>query len=267
MARIIALQACRHGLGCSHLAANLAVILMYRGYRIGLLDTDLKAGGIRTLFGLDGTLDADLETYWWIHPVPDCSQGLKADSYHSRIPYDLHSPGIYLPSWGSYVTTNRWSLSERDDQDTPSAVLQTLSDEHALDFLLIDTQPDLSDTNLVGVSLADIAIVLTQLNTVDLQRTAVLLEIIQHLQVPKTWLVPSLVLSTLESPVVQHLLEKRYHYPIAEILYLSEEMMDLASRGIFCLHHPDHALTKAMRAIAHQIEQDPINESIIAIKD
>ncbi|NER84568.1 MAG: P-loop NTPase, partial [Leptolyngbya sp. SIO1D8] len=61
MARVIVLQACRHGIGCSHLVANLAVILMQRGYRVGLLDTDPRGGGIRTVLGLDQTPERNLE--------------------------------------------------------------------------------------------------------------------------------------------------------------------------------------------------------------
>jgi len=73
---MIALQASRHGIGCSHLVANLAVILMHHGYRVGLLDTDAQVGGIRTLFGLDETSEKDLNAYWWLSPDTQSIFGL-----------------------------------------------------------------------------------------------------------------------------------------------------------------------------------------------
>lgn len=258
MARIIALQACRHGLGCSHLVANLAVLLMRQGYRVGLLDTDAKVGGIRTLFRLDKTRPSDRATYWWLSEGAQAHPVLTADLCHYHQPYESQTAGIFLSPLGSYFAIDSPQFQvwqERYGQDKPFEVLQALGDELALDFWLIDNQPEMTDSDLLGLSLADIAIVLLQLDSFDLQRTAVLSEVIQHLQVPQTWLVPSLVLPTIEPTVVRHLLESTYHFPLAGILYLCEEMLGLASSGLFCLHYPDHLLTQTMRAIARQIEQ------------
>lgn len=259
MARMIALQASRHGIGCSHLVANLAVILMHHGYRVGLLDTDSHGGGIRTLFGLDETFEKDLNAYWWLSPDTQATKTLRADFRYYDAPPEVTTAGIYISPLGSHFALDSGhvlALQQRYSVEKPYEVLQRLSDELALDFWLIDNQPDMTDDNLMGLSLADMAIVLMQLDPYDLQRTAVLLEVIEQLEVTKTLLVPSLVLPTIETTVVQHMLENTYQYPVAGILYLSEDMMGLASQGIFCLHHPNHGLTQTMIAIAQQIEQD-----------
>jgi len=261
MARIIALQACRHGIGCSHLVANLAVVLMQWGYRVGLLDTDSKVGGIRTLFGVDRTPERDperkIDAFWWL------CQGAQATRLHTDFRrYGDVSPtpsaGIYISPLGGHLELEGKQFrawQQRYGHCKPFDVLQCLANDLHLDFLLIDNQPEMVDENLLVLSLADIAIVLLQLDTYDLQRAAVLLEILGQLEIPETWLVPSLVLPTLETNIVCHMLESTYQYPVAGVLHLSEELMSLASQGIFCLHYPDHALTQVIEAIAHQIEK------------
>lgn len=255
---MIALQASRHGIGCSHLVANLAVILMHHGYRVGVLDTDVQVGGIRTLLGLD-TTDKDLNAYWWLSPHTQSTKTLRTQFYrYGELPADPTAAGIYIAPLGSHWvgdSAHLQTLQARYGVDKPYEVLQHLSDELALDFWLIDNQPEMTDTNLMGLSLADIALVLLQLDPFDLQRTAVLLEVIEQLEIATTWLVPSLVLPTIEERVVQLMLENTYRQPVAGVLYLSEEMIRLASQGIFCLHHPNHSLTQTMIAIAHQLEQ------------
>jgi MinD-like ATPase involved in chromosome partitioning or flagellar assembly len=266
MARMIALQACRHGIGCSHLVANLAVLLMQRGYRVGLLDTDAKMGGIRTLFGLDSTPERDTDAFWWL------CQGAKATRLHTEFrPYSdafpVPSAGIYIPPLGGHFALKGKQFrawQQRYNRNKPFDVLQCLAHDLHLDFLLIDNQPELVDENLLVLSLADIAIVLLQLDTYDLQRAAVLLEILGQLEISETWLVPSLVLPTLETNIVCHMLESTYQYPVAGVLHLSEELMSLASQGVFCLHYPDHALTQMIEAIAHQIEESPKKMSTIS---
>lgn len=257
---MIALQACRHGVGCSHLVANLAVILMHHGYRVGVLDTDLQGGGIRTLFNLDETLKTDANAYWWLRPDTRTTTTLRADLHqHNDAPPDAECAGIYIAPLGSYFardSNHLQALQQHYDLEKPYELLQQLSGEFSLDFWLVDNQPETTGENLMGLSLADIVLILLQLDPYDLQRAAVLLEVIEQLEIPKTWLVPSMVLPTIEPSVVRHMLENTYQQPVADILYLTEEMVGLASQGIFCLHHPNHTLTQTMIAIAYQIEQD-----------
>ncbi|NER79917.1 MAG: hypothetical protein F6K42_10105 [Leptolyngbya sp. SIO1D8] len=130
-----------------------------------------------------------------------------------------------------------------------------MSQDLKLDYLLIDNQPEMSDDNLMGLSLADITVLMMQLDAYDFQRSAVLLEVIEQFQTAQTWLVPTLVLPEIEMSSIQHKLEETYQQPVAGVLYLSEEMVRLASEGVFCLHYPTHSLTQMMIAIAHQLEQ------------
>jgi MinD-like ATPase involved in chromosome partitioning or flagellar assembly len=232
---------------------------MQRGYRVGLLDTDPKVGGLRTLFGLDETSERDLEAYWWLTPRLLSDTTLHAQFRTYDTPLESDHAGIYLPPLGGHFSSDGAQfqvLQQRYGQDKPYEVVQELAQDLGLDFLLIDNQPEISDDNLLGLSLADISVLLMQLDTYDLQRTAVLLEVIEQLEIAKTWLVPTLVLPTIETSVVRHMLENTYQHPVAGVLHLTAEMINLASRGVFCLHYPNHPLTQTLIAIAHNLEQD-----------
>lgn len=260
MSKIIVLQACRHGIGCSHLVANIAVVLMRRGYRVGILDTDSRGGGVRTLMGVDETSTRDLTSYWWLSFNSDVSTATLRSQWrqHDTL-VDTTEAGIYLPFTGGQLTADNphfEALQQRYGQTKVQATLQHLSQELALDYLLIDNQPETNHDNLIGLAMADAAVVMMQLDAHDFQQAAVILDVIAQLTNAKTWLVPTFVLPELAMNSVKHKLEETYHHPVAGVLYTSDEMVRLASAGVFCLHYPTHPLTQMMIAIAHQLEQE-----------
>ncbi len=256
MSRIIALQACRHGIGCSHLAANVAVMLMQQGQRVGLIDTDPRSGGLRTLFGLQEVAEPVPHAYWWMSAPSESAHHLTAQLCEHDAPCNLTAPGIYLPLMGGELaatTAYLQALQQRYDHDDARQILTQLCQELQLDYLLIDNQPEMSDNNLVGLSAADVAVVMLQLDTYDFQRTAVILDVIQRLSTARICMVPTLVLPDLEIETVKRKIEGTYQQSVLGILYLAEEMIRLASHGIFCLHYPDHALTQTIADITRQL--------------
>ena len=54
--------------------------------------------------------------------------------------------------------------------------------------------------------------------------------------------------------VVKARVEWAYNCPVAGILPHSDEMMALASEGLFVLHYPNHPLTERIREIAARME-------------
>jgi septum site-determining protein MinD len=153
--------------------------------------------------------------------------------------------GIYLPLEQSGKLSEQLShLQSHYGVNIPSDALIHLSQAFQLDYLLLDTQPTLDDENLLSLALADTIAVLLQLDSYDFQRIAVLLGIIQKLDVREAWLIPSQVLPIIDLEAITAKLTQAYQLPIGAILPLSEEMVRLASGGLFCLHYPNHDLTK-----------------------
>lgn len=270
MAMIIALQGCRHGIGCSNLAANLAVTLMQQGYRVGLFDTDAQLGGLRTLFGVDMPHQQELDGYWWLSPpASPMDLTLQADFRYYRNTRDRKAAGIYLPPLGGHLAVNSpqvQQLCRYYGQATAFDAVQQLSEALALDFVLIDNQPEMTEDTLIGLSIADVVLVLLQLDAFDLQHTAVLLEVIDRLEISQTLLVPSMVLPTVETTIVQTMLENTFDYPVTGVLYFSKEVVSLASKGVLCLHSPDNIVTQTVAAIAYQLEMLARSSAIASAK-
>ncbi|WP_008317653.1 CobQ/CobB/MinD/ParA nucleotide binding domain-containing protein [Leptolyngbya sp. PCC 6406] len=256
MPSIIALHACRHAAGCSHLAANLAVLLMQQGQRVGLLDTDPRGGGIRVLFGLDETAVQVPGTYSWLQLDPAQPRVMQAQTLNYGTAPQRRQPGIYmvptLPQPGG-ISAHLLDLQHHYSVSTPSEALSQLQRDLHLTCLIFDTQPTLDDDSLLSLALADTVVLMLQIDTYDFQRTAVILEVLKKLGDRDIWLVPSQVLPDLVEDEVKQKVESTYNLPVGVILPLSEQMVQLASGGIFCLHYPDHPLTQAMATLAQAV--------------
>jgi MinD-like ATPase involved in chromosome partitioning or flagellar assembly len=259
MPSIIALQACRHGTGCSHLAANLAVLLMQRGQRVGILDTDPRNGGIHVLFGLEEATSIP-GSYWWLQADPDNPHHLKAQALaYGSVP-SLRQPGIYMvanPSPGHGISHHVRDLQQHYGISTPTEVLGRLQVDMRLNYLILDTQPSLDDESLLCLALADTVALMLQLDNYDFQRIAVVLEVIKKLGDRHLSLIPSQVLPDLAPTDVITKLQETYTLPVAGVLPLTPEMVELASNGIFCLHYPDHPFTQQLRALADTLAPPP----------
>jgi MinD-like ATPase involved in chromosome partitioning or flagellar assembly len=59
--------------------------------------------------------------------------------------------------------------------------------------------------------------------------------------------------STLDSAAVKAQVEGVYGCPVLAVLPHSDEMMSLASAGIFFLYYPDHPLASQYRQMANEL--------------
>ena len=79
---------------------------------------------------------------------------------------------------------------------------------------------------------------------------AVTVEVARKLDVPNMVLVVNKVPQAFNMEEVKARVEKTYNATVAAVLPHSEEMMTLASAGIFTLRYPDHIITKQYQALA-----------------
>jgi MinD-like ATPase involved in chromosome partitioning or flagellar assembly len=52
---------------------------------------------------------------------------------------------------------------------------------------------------------------------------------------------------------LRHKVEEAYLAPVAGIFPLSEDVVQLASEGVFCVRNPDHPVSQEFRKVADQI--------------
>jgi MinD-like ATPase involved in chromosome partitioning or flagellar assembly len=130
---------------------------------------------------------------------------------------------------------------------------QRLLEELKLDVLMIDTHPGLNEETLLSIAISDALIIIMRPDSQDYQGTAVTVEVARKLGVPRLLLVVNKVPSSFKPAEVKARVEKTYNCEVAGVLPHSDEMMTLASSGIFVLRYPNHPVTAMLKQIAASV--------------
>jgi MinD-like ATPase involved in chromosome partitioning or flagellar assembly len=249
MAKIIAIHSFRGGTGKSNTTANLACLLTGMGRRVGIVDTDLQSPGIHVLFGLDakGSQYALNDFLWGKCEVTSaaCDVTEAADpSSNGRlflIPASIRAGDIARVLHYGY------------DVNLLKEGYQRLIRDLSLDFLFVDTHPGLNEETLLSIAISDILLILLRPDHQDYQGTSVTVEISRQLEVPRTYLVLNKVPENFDREALAAKVSATYDCKVAGVLNHEEQMMTLASSGIFVIRYPDHPLSRELRAIVQEM--------------
>src|SRR5919108_1808558 len=248
MGRIVSIHSYRGGTGKSNISANLAYLAARAGKRVAVLDSDLQAPGVHLLFGFDtDRMPHTLSDFFFNR----C--GLEEAAYNLKGLAELQNIDgciFLLPSRMTVdaimqVVAEGYDVGKLDDQ------LNKLVDELKLDVLLIDTHPGLNEETLLSIAISDTLIIVLRPDQQDYQGTGVTVEVARKLAVPRLILIVNKVPSVFDIADVKARVERTYHCEVAAVLPHAEEMMALASAGIFALRYPHHPVTAGFkRAVA-----------------
>jgi septum site-determining protein MinD len=249
MSMIVSTHSFRGGTGKSNLTANIAALLAQRGSRVGVVDTDIQSPGIHVLFGLnEERMGRALNDYLW----GKCDIRDAAHDVTAGLGPDVRGKLYLIPSSIKAGEIAR-VLHEGYDVGLLNDGFEDLLEALSLDYLLIDTHPGLNEETLLSISISDVLVLILRPDQQDYQGTAVTVAVARKLEVPRMLLIVNKLPSVFDSDEVKARVESIYKCPVAGILPHSEEMMALASGGLFVLSYPDHALTRQIQEIAAQI--------------
>jgi MinD-like ATPase involved in chromosome partitioning or flagellar assembly len=130
---------------------------------------------------------------------------------------------------------------------------QNLVRELKLDVLLIDTHPGLNEETLLSVAISDALAIIMRPDQQDYQGTGVTVEVARKLDVPRMVLIVNKTPPSLDFDEVAARVEQTYNCPVGAVLPHSDEMMILASGGVFVLRFPDHAITQKLHRVADML--------------
>ncbi|NEO32628.1 MAG: MinD/ParA family protein [Symploca sp. SIO3C6] len=250
MSKIISIHSYRGGTGKTNLTASLAATVASFGNRVGIVDTDLQSPGIPVLFGFDETnIGYSLNDYLWNR----CRLAQANYDVTSVLRKPAPRSLIYLIPASMKPAEIGRVLREGYDVRLLEKGFQDLIDELKLDYLFIDTHPGLSEEILLSITISDVLVLVMRPDQQDFQGTAVTVNLARKLKVPKMLLLLNKVIKSLDLRYVEQQFERNYSLPITGILPLSPEMIELGSRGIFCLKYPKHPLTKVVEKTAFQV--------------
>lgn len=251
MSQIIAIHSYRGGTGKSNVTANLAAILAKKGNRVAVVDTDIQSPGIHVLFGFEkDDVTTSLNDYVWgklaisqvaYDVTPTLGDDFKGDGKLFLIPSSSHTEDI------AQVLRNGYDI------EYLSEGLQSLAEELTLDYLLLDTHPGLNEETLLSITISDVLILILRPDRQDYQGTAVTVEVSRKLQIPKMLLLVNKAPTAFDGEQLKSKIEEIYQVEVAGVLPHSDEIMILASGGLFTVQYPDHHLTKVFDGVTQKM--------------
>jgi MinD-like ATPase involved in chromosome partitioning or flagellar assembly len=249
MAKIISVHSFRGGTGKSNTTASVAALLAAGGRRVGVVDTDIMSPGIHVLFGLDeDSIRYSLNDYLWGR----CEIKDAASDVTASLGGGVAGRIFLIPSSIKAGEIAR-ILREGYDVSLLNEGFTRLLDDLELDVLMIDTHPGLNEETLLSIAISDSLAIVLRPDQQDYQGTGVTVDVARRLGVPRMVLVVNNVPAVFDPEAVRQRVEQAYDCEVAGVLPHSEEMMALASSGIFALRYPEHAITIQLRQIADRL--------------
>ncbi len=250
MPKIISLHSFRGGTGKSNTTANLAALLAQQGKRVCVIDTDIQSPGIHILFGLEGeNVTSSLNDFLWHGcAIEDVAIDVTPNAVMEK------SGQIYLVP--SSVKPGEISRVMRDGYDARQLTegLRRLLTQLKLDYLLIDTHPGLGQETLLSLVISNVVIIVLRPDQQDYEGTGITVRIAQELKVPNILLMVNKTPGSLNPDALAEQVERAYGCKVVAVLPHSDELMELASRGLFALEHPSHPIAEQYRHIASQLD-------------
>jgi septum site-determining protein MinD len=221
VATIVSVHSFRGGTGKSNTTANLAAHLALRGQRVGVIDTDIQSPGIHVIFGLSGeSVTSSLNDYLWGgRAIEETAQDVTPNAGS-----DLPGKIFLIPS----------SIK-------PGEITRVLREGYDAQRL---TQ---------GLVISQTLVVVMRPDRQDYEGTGITVKVAQGLQVPRMMLVVNKSPLILDPEGVKANVERAYGCEVAAVLPHSDDMLNLASEGIFSIRYPDHELTALYRQIADRV--------------
>ena len=249
MPKIVSIHSFRRGTGKSNVVASLAALLAVEGLRVAAVDTDVQSPSLHILFGLgEGDIAHSLNDY--LRGKCDIQQAAYAMT--PRLKADVKGQIFLVPS-STDINEIARALRTGYAVGVLNDGLQKLSQALSLDALLVDTHAGLNEETLLSIAVSDALGIILRPDQQDYQGTAITVEVARSLGVPRMALIVNQAPSFFDLGEVKAQVEHAYHCEVAAVLPHSDEMMALASAGIFALHYPDHPITASLKAAVRKL--------------
>jgi septum site-determining protein MinD len=244
--KIVSIHSFRGGTGKSNTSANFSAILAGQGKRIGVVDTDIQSPGIHVLFGLDeDDMNMTLNDYLW----GKCEIKDAVYDVTENVGPGISGKIFLVPS---SIRTGEIArvLKEGYDVGMLNDGFHSLVEDLNLDVLIIDTHPGLNEETLLSIAISDALAIVMRPDQQDFQGTSVTVEVARKLDVNRIVLIVNKTPPVWDFEDVKKRVESTYNCPVAAVLPHSDELMILASEGVFVAKYPDHQITKKLKTAA-----------------
>lgn len=230
------------------------MLIAAKGYRVGVIDTDIQSPGIHAVFGRDPkSFRCSLNDYLWGRCAVEAAAYDVTEASIGKVSPTADRPRIFLIPASLQTGEIARIIREGYDVALLNDGIHELIDRLNLDYLLIDTHPGVNEETLLSIALSDLFILIMRPDNQDFQGTSVTVELARRLEVRKAMVIINKVPASMDREMLCEQVKAAYGVEIAGVLPLSTQMAELASSGLFVNRHPQHELTKNLRQIVDQI--------------
>jgi MinD-like ATPase involved in chromosome partitioning or flagellar assembly len=249
LATIVSVHSFRGGTGKSNTTANVAGVLAAQGKRVGVIDGDIQSPGIHTIFGLTSDdVSTTLNDFLW-HGKAISDVAIDVTERQ-----EAELPGrIYLIASSMQPGEITRVLREGYDARALTGGIRTLVTDLSLDVLVLDTHPGLNEETLLSLVISDALLIIMRPDRQDYEGTGITARVAKELQVPRIQLLVNKAPESLDHARIKGQVEAAYGCPVVAVMPHSDELMLLASEGLFVLRHPDHPLSDLYRTVANSL--------------
>lgn len=249
MPKVVSIHSYRGGTGKSNFTANLATTVAMAGNRVGVVDTDVPSPGIHNIFCLEPeSMNKTLNNFLW------GESSIEEAAYDVSRNVGLNGNGqLFLVPSSVKADDIARILKDGYDVGALHDGFRKLVRGLKLDYLFVDTHPGLSKETFLSIAISHVLILILRPDKQDYQGTAVTVDVAKQLKVRKMLLTVNKALTTMNFDALRQKVQEAYDLPVAGIFPLSEDVIQLASEGVFCVKYPDHPVTQEFQKVAHHI--------------
>jgi MinD-like ATPase involved in chromosome partitioning or flagellar assembly len=249
--KIVAIHSFRRGTGKSNMTANLAALLAAEGKRIGVVDTDIQSPGMYILFKLpEEEISKTLNDYL----RGNCEIKEAAYDVTNKVGTQLSGRLFLVPSLirGGERRVGELTrvLKEERNVNVLTDGFHRLIKDLELDVLVVDAPPGLGESTLLSIAVSDALAIVMRPDQQDFQGTGVTVEVARKLDLTKIALIVNKAPPLIDLDELKVRIEALYECPVAAVLPHSNEMLTLASDGVFVAKYPDHPITRNLKQAA-----------------
>lgn len=246
MPKVISIHSYRGGTGKSNFTANLATSVALQGKRVGIVDTDLQSPGIHNIFALDIESNTKNLNYflWEKSTIEDITHDVTKNVGISGTGKIFLIPASVVADDIAKILQEGYDVAQLHEG------FRKFVKTYQLDYLFVDTHPGLSKETLLSIATSHILLLILRPDKQDYQGTAVTVDVARQLQVRNMMIIMNKALNQMDETVLKEKVQELYGVPLTEIFPLSEDVVRLASEGVFCVQNPDHEISKKFIKLA-----------------
>jgi MinD-like ATPase involved in chromosome partitioning or flagellar assembly len=240
MPNVISIHSFTQGTGKTQVAANLAVLIAAKGYRVGVVEANVQAPGIGFLFGIN-----DAQYYLDDYLLGRCSI---QDAVQNCGDIVQHGALYLVPANARFSDTTKL-VGTNFPMELLQQGVEALQKTYQLDLVLVDAPSGIDERTLYMIGTATSIAFVMLLDQREYQGVATAIEVARKLESIRIAMLVNDVSPTFNEEQVKTEVELTYKCP-AFILPHSDEMLAMAGKGVFVLQYPTHPLTAALRRAA-----------------